>query len=397
MNVVEFKVGSNPIAFCFIDNTHQYNSAWTQELIKNLADYTISNLTSKGYNVYQSDNEDSALTRVVDLEYNYAVVFSTGTEFINGSEFFKEVERLVNTDFYVYGHILDRGEAYYELHHQCYLINLKKYKELGCPKIGQINLGNTHQQQVPRRSVDNIHDNYTPLWIEPGNYDRVYNHQLHGWNLISKILEVGGTIRAFDEKIRNNKKHYYPENQNDFLKHISWAYSRYQYCANEFVHTNNTELIKIPNGEYEQIITPASGTWFIDYIKNDQPVTVVYYDYNQQSLDYWKSNAPILNNVTYKFVKVDLLGTYSIDQLIMNPKKKTLINLSNIFCYEGTAMFSSLEYRLRKETEIIKLIPKDWTVILSMSSTQGFTNQHNDVKLNELTKPTWHYGGDWNE
>jgi hypothetical protein len=397
MNVVEFKVGSNPIAFCFIDNTHQYNSAWTQELIKNLADYTISNLTSKGYNVYQSDNEDSALTRVVDLEYNYAVVFSTGTEFINGSEFFKEVERLVNTDFYVYGHILDRGEAYYELHHQCYLINLKKYKELGCPKIGQINLGNTHQQQVPRRSVDNIHDNYTPLWIEPGNYDRVYNHQLHGWNLISKILEVGGTIRAFDEKIRNNKKHYYPENQNDFLKHISWAYSRYQYCANEFVHTNNTELIKIPNGEYEQIITPASGTWFIDYIKNDQPVTVVYYDYNQQSLDYWKSNAPILNNVTYKFVKVDLLGIYSVDQLIMNPKKKTLINLSNIFCYEGTAMFSSLEYRLRKETEIIKLIPKDWTVILSMSSTQGFTNQHNDVKLNELTKPTWHYGGDWNE
>lgn len=397
MNVVEFKSTSNPIAFCFIDNTYRYNSAWSRELIKNLADYTISNLSSKGYDVYQSENEDSALSRVVELGYNYAVVFSTGTEFINGREFFKEIEHLVNTDFYVYGHILDRGEAYYELHHQCYLINLKKYQELGCPEVGQPRLGSTHQQQVPRRSVENIHDNYTPLWIESGNYDRVYGHKLHGWNLVSKILAAGGSIRAFNEKIRNNKKHYYPEDQTEFLKHISWAYSRYQYCANEFIHTNNTEIVKITDSDYEQIITPASGAWFTNFIKMDQPVTVVYYDYNQQSLDYWKSNAPVIDNVTYEFVKIDLLGAYNIEQLIINPKKKTLINLSNIFCYEGTAMFSSLEYRLQKETELVNSIPKDWTVVSSMRSTQGFTNRDNNVKLVELAKPTWHYGGDWNE
>jgi hypothetical protein len=60
-------------------------------------------------------------------------------------------------------------------------------------------------------------------------------------------------------------------------------------------------------------------------------------------------------------------------------------------------MFSSLEYRLQKETELINAIPKDWTIMASMRSTQGFTNQDNNVKLLELTKPTWHYGGDWNE
>lgn len=396
MNVIEFKSSSNPIAFCFIDNTYRYGSAWTRELIKNLADYTISNLSSKGYAVYQSDNEDSALTRVVELGYRYAVVFSTGTEFINGREFFKEIERLVNTDFYVYGHILDRGEAYYELHHQCYLINLKKYQELGCPEIGQPKLGNSHQQQVPRRSVENIHDSHTPLCINSGNYDRIYSHKLHGWNLISKILTAGGTVYAFNEKIRNNKKHYYPENQTEFLKHISWAYSRYQYCADEFVHTDHTEIVSLLGNDYEQIITPASGAWFADYIKKDHPVNIVYYDYNQQSLNYWKTNAPVINNVTYKFVKADLLGTYNIEQLIINPEKKTLINLSNIFCYEGTALFASLEYRLQKEKDLIDSIPKDWSIVSSMPSTQGFTNQRNNVKLVELTKPTWHYGGDWN-
>jgi hypothetical protein len=397
MNVIEFKTKSNPLTFCLIDNTYQYSSAWTKELMKNLADYTISNLTSKGYNVYQSDNEDSALNQVVKLGYSYAVVFSTGTEFINGREFFKEIERLTNTEFYVYGHILDRGNAYYELHHQCYLINLKKYKEMGCPEVGKVNLDSKHRQQVPCRSTENLHDNYTPLWISSGTDDCVYDHKLHGWNLISKILEVGGTISAFGEKIRNNKKHYYPEDQNEFLKHVSWAYSRYHYCANEFVHTDNTEIVETVDNCYEQIITPASGMWFVDYIKKDFPVTVVYYDYNQQALNYWKSNAPILDNVIYKFIKIDLLGTYNVEQLIINPDKKTLINLSNIFCYEGTAMFSSLEYRSQKEKEIIDAVPKEWTIISSMSSIQGFTNQQKNFKLSELTKPTWHYGGDWNE
>jgi hypothetical protein len=397
MNVVEFKSTNNLIAFCFIDNIYQYKSGWTQELIKNLADYTISNLTSKGYSVYQSESEDAALVKVVELGYKHAVVFSTGTEFINGCNFFKEIESLVNTDFYIYGHILDRGQAYYELHHQCYLINLRKYQELGCPKIGQPHLCSSHRQQIPIRSVENIHDNYTPLWVKSGSCDQIYNHKLHGWYLISKILAAGGVISAFSEKIRNNKKHYYPEDQEEFLKHISWAYRRYQYCANEFVHIENTEIINAPKNNYEQIITPASGAWFIDYIKTDQPVTVVYYDYNQQSLDYWKSIAPTINNVTYQFIKVDLLGDYDVAQLIVNPNKKTLINLSNIFCYEGTAMFSSLEYRLHKEKNFIKMIPTDWTIVFSMHSTQGFTNHHNDVKLVKLTKPTWHYGGDWNE
>jgi hypothetical protein len=396
MNVVEFKSRNNLIAFCFIDNTRRYNSAWTQELIKNLSDYTISNIFVKGYSVYQSENEDTALNIVSNLGYKYAVVFSTGTEFINGTDFFVEIDRLINTDFYIYGHILDRGDAYYELHHQCFLINLDKYRLLGCPEVGQSILGESHQQLSPNRSLENIHDEYTPLWIDPGKTNRNYNHKLHGWNIISKVLNAGGTIYAFDEKIRSSKKHYYPENQIEFLKHISWAHARYHYCANDFVHTQNTEVINLIDTNYEQIITPASGCWFKNYISKTQPVTVVYYDYNQQSLDYWKLNAPVIKNVTYKFVKIDLLGICNLQDLITNTDKKTLINLSNIFCYEGTAIFSSLEYRLKKEREVLNAIPNSWTTLIIASSTSGFAEENSNVKITQLIKPTWHVG-EWNE
>ena len=134
------------------------------------------------------------------------------------------------------------------------------------------------------------------------------------------------------------------------------------------MHTQNTESIESIDSDYEQIITPASGSWFKNYIDSTRPVTVVYYDYNQQSLDYWKLNAPVIDNVTYKFVKIDLLGTYNPRDIILDPNKKTLINLSNIFCYEGTAMFSSLEYRLTKEKELLDVIPKHWTTIVTTSS-----------------------------
>jgi hypothetical protein len=60
-------------------------------------------------------------------------------------------------------------------------------------------------------------------------------------------------------------------------------------------------------------------------------------------------------------------------------------------------MFSSLEYRLHKETEILSSIPKDWTVLISLRSCHGFTNETKDVKITKLVKPTWHFGGDWVE
>ena len=71
MNVVEFNPNNNPLAFCFIDNTHQYASAWTTELIKNLADFTISNLAGKDYPIYQSQNEEQALAYAMQQGHKY--------------------------------------------------------------------------------------------------------------------------------------------------------------------------------------------------------------------------------------------------------------------------------------------------------------------------------------
>jgi len=400
MNIKRFKGQSNSIVFCFVDNTHIYSNAWTKELIKNQADLSITNITSKGYSVIQGQDED-ALLKYVAADYKYAVVFATGTEFINGSSFFDELNNLVNTDFFIAGHVLDRGDAYYELHHQCYVVNLDYYKKFNQPSVGQQRLGVKHKQQIPQRSPNNYHDDYTPKWILGGDEIKEYNHQCHGWNILSTGFENNLPILVFNDSIRNSKKHFYPENQVEFLKHSAWLYARYNYCATDFVHTSNTDWSNSNLSNVRQVFTPASGTWWVDHIDPVNPVNVVIYDYNQKALDYWQSNTPQLPNVSYTFIKLDLL-TDTIDLTLFDPTLTTLINLSNIFAYEATAPFYSLEYRLNKENDVIVAIKETLpNAIISFSARActGFVdaplvNDVQPIRIQQLNKPSWH-NEDW--
>ena len=401
MNTIYYQSTNSQIVYIIVDKTGTYQNNWTREIIKNISDFNISNIWSKGYSVLVGLDEDSLLKFAVDKKYSIAVVLSTGTDFINGDNFFKAVEVLCHSDFFITGHILDRKEAYYELHHQCYIINLLTYNDLGQPEIGQQELGAYHRQCIPQRSFENIHDDYTPLWISGGDDYKTFHHKLHGWNILSLAFEKDLPVQVFQDEFRHNKKYYYPDNQSEFLKHVSWVYAREKYCMEEHVHTSHTEHIEILENDFECVITPASGNWFVNYIDKQKPVTVIYYDYNVKALDYWKIHAPKIDNVSYHFVKIDLLGVCNYSDIILKNRGKTIINLSNIFCYEGTSAFLSLQYRMAKENEMLANTPDDFYVLFNSRSCKGFYNTIHFGKnlqrtsITQLQKPTWHINQDW--
>lgn len=398
MNLIKFNSSNADIVFCFVDRTNDYNSAWTKELIKNQADYTINNLSIKGYSILQGYYEDALLLEA-SKTYKHAVVFSTGTEFINGDQFFNNLINLTNTDYFIAGHILDRKDAYYELHHQCYVVNLKTYKELNCPIIGEQELGSIHVQVVPNRSKENYHDDYTPTWIQHSDHLNSYKHKCHGWNIISEGIKHKLSVLSFNKDIRNNKKHLYPENQVEFLKHSTWLYARQNYCMFDFVHTTTTDLLTINLKNIQQVFTPASGTWWVDYISTVDPVKIIMYDYNQKALDYWKNNVPKLSNVKYEFVKLDLLVDIP-DFSSFDFTLPTLINFTNIFAYEATSPFYSLEYRIKKENQLLESIDASAYVHFSPRAASGFIDAPlfgqnlQPIDIKEINRPTWHFG-DW--
>ena len=376
MNILEFNPGwKTDIAFCFVDNTRTYQSN-IREFMKNQADGTLANIYNKGWTVYQWIDEDTLIKHASSKGHKWAVVFSTGTEFINGTAFFDVMLKLIKQDFFIAGHILDRDDAYYELHHQCYVINLEVYKQLGCPLIGSQELGAIHTQEEPNRSDDNYHDYYTPKSVNRGWGERTYKHKCHGWNILSIALAKDAPIIVFDENIRDNKRHFYPESPRDFNTHLSWAYHRLNYCHDTFVHTSNTETVALSVKTYKQIVTPASGDWFTKYADND--TKIVMYDYNKESLKYWQSGVSVDQ---YKFVLCDLLGNNNLLDYVDTSIDDTLINLSNIFNYEGTTFFYSLAYRKYKEKELLDTIQS-----IMPSATIYFSLQADLFD----TVPTWH-------
>jgi len=410
MNIVEFKLKNNAanIAFCFVDRTNDINSSWAKEIIKNIADFTISNLYNKGFDLFQGLDENILLNHVAELEYTHAVVFSTGTEFINGDSFFENLRDLVNQQFFLCGHVLDRKDAYYELHHQCYVINLGIYKRIGNPIIGEQLLGFEHTEIEPKRSQENYHDDYTPRTVRKGKKTKLYNHACHGWNILKVGFENNLPILSFDEKFRESKKYHYPESDNDFNKSSQWIYYRERYCSTEMVHTHNTEVSNDCFEFVDTIITPASGTSWFNWLDPSVPSEIIFYDYNRSALHHWKLAAPKRKHTKYKFCYIDLLGTTQglsdlVDEVI---DKKLMINLSNIFCYEGTAALSPLTYRLYKENQIIQMIKnKNHNICMNFTSraATGFTEvklsgkaqDFELVNINSIKKPTWHFNQDW--
>ena len=402
MNIVHYKAhGTSKIAFCLVDTLNTVSSLYARELVKNQSDFTISNLYIKGYDVFQGTSEDQLLHYVNALGFTHAVVFATGTEFINGMAFFEAVESLAKKKFFIAGHVLDRKDAYYELHHQCYVVNLNVYNMLGQPQVGKQELGVQHTQDAPWRSYDNWHDDYTPKSISGGDHVKQYSHKCHGWNILKIAFEKDLPVLVFDESMRNNKRHHYPESNKDWLESLQWIYYRERYCSTEHVHTQNNEWDDDLPGPVQQLMIPASGILYFHLLDPTKTNTVIFYDYNIRALEYWKDNAPKLDNVNYKFVHFDVLGNELNLEEFLDPSLPTIINLSNLFCYEGTTMLSSLEYRVYKENQLlikIKNLLPDAVLNFTMRAATGFTEQvikghissFEITDISTLRRPTWH-------
>ena len=185
------------IVFICLDTMYKIQRTWTKELIKNIADYQVQNITSSGYDLLTAVTEENGLKQC-EKDYTHAVVYTVDTEF-EGDKFFTYLEELVKTDFFIAGHILDRKEGYYELHEQCYVINLKKWVEYDYPDMGAEVENEKHLKAVPIRSEENYHDNHTPLWIKPGNEMIEYKDKWHGWNILNIALGIRPAQRIIKE------------------------------------------------------------------------------------------------------------------------------------------------------------------------------------------------------
>jgi len=433
--------GSEDIVFIFLDRIHTCQTAWTAELMKNLSDFVLSKIIDSGFNVIQGLDED-AMLREAAKDYSHAVVLSTGTEFINGDEFFNYVEDEVYSDrnIFIYGHIPDRDDGYYELHEQCYIINLDIYKDLGCPEVGEFAYYSLHTQIEPRRSEENIHDDYTPIWVTGGDTPKQYKHKWHGWNILSVAFANNKHVRPFPERFRNNKMYYYPNYEPAFIPKSSYLYGKYSVASQALFYPYNTEEFVAVDfkGPIQQLVIQSSGLQWYEYLLYygyNENTTVKFVDYNLFALecmqhivtnwnpnydyitlvkDYIASRKSILSSggehmitmtggdqtvdprmwndmmhkVKFEFHHQDLvLNTALPVSTWVDNVPSTIIHLSHIFNYDPVAPFVPLKHRIYNERLLLDKLKKyvpDATLIMVGNVSD------------KLQRPTWHTNGDWN-
>lgn len=430
MALTKFNIeNQNGILWCIVDNMDICASSWSREVAVNLTDFMIYKCNAHNVDIFIGNDEDEMLQEAAKGSYSHTVIVASGTSLKLSDNIFSKINELCNKDFFIAGHILDREDsyyknAYYELHHQFYVVNLKEYNQLGQPKIGK-EISGPYEQIKPKRSNECLHkDQQVPVWISPGIETKIYDYRCHGWNIISVALANNKTIIDLGEDIRSSKKYLYYEHEHVFLKELPSLYFNQMFCIN-FITAVNSDLMMpdIPFiGPVEQYITIGTG---FNWIKNLETVgftnltTVTFTDKNLNclqfmkamvtewdgkdyarfyaskmnilpneiyfnmddyiksvdnqwnnfinSFDDWDNTWARIKDLTYDFIHIDYTATYNLDWIV--PNKNTLVNLSDLFNHVPYVSMQSLKYRISCENRLLdRLTKKDPNITLLLTS-----------------------------
>ncbi len=261
------------ILYCILDNIENQSSTFSKEIAMNISDYFLSLLLRRDYDIIIDDSSDKLLARASSDEfYTHAVVVITGTHTELNEGLFKAVEQKCQEDFFVAGHILDRSDSYYEIHNQFFIVNLKEYRKLGSPVMGDTEWNTSHVRVEPIRSEECINnDKEIPVWIKYGTTEKTYKHKRHGWNLFETGLKNNAVMCDLGPKIRNSKKYLYYEYDHVFLRHMPELFNYSITCTNMVTPWNSDTLpynIRTEEGFVDHYVSIGTGlNWLYNLTK----------------------------------------------------------------------------------------------------------------------------------
>ena len=109
--VMRFRTEKNrSIVFCILDITDDCKSGYAKEICVNLTDFLINRCDLHDHDILISKDENALIKTAADEGYAHAVLISAGTSLGLSDRLFEAVDNQCKEDFFIAGHILDRGE-----------------------------------------------------------------------------------------------------------------------------------------------------------------------------------------------------------------------------------------------------------------------------------------------
>ena len=190
-------------------NNTQLNNLLVQQRLKDITDFY--HFPVAGWVFDATDNLDPKLTELADQGVEFVVVSALGNFLRLHSIDDAVINDCLNNNAPLAGHLLDR-KNYYCIDPQFFCLNLKTWDQVGRPKFQSSPKRSTFTSVGVIRSEENVHDDYTPLWIKPGQEQEYTLDFLDfGTQVLYKFLEHGHQLININQDIRARKHYLYPD------------------------------------------------------------------------------------------------------------------------------------------------------------------------------------------
>jgi hypothetical protein len=399
------------LVYCILDNIENQSGDYSKEVARNVSDFFLSLLLRNNYDIIINNSSDSLLRRVAEDDfYSHAVVVITGTHTGLSDRIIDAVEEKCQEHFTVAGHILDRDDAYYEIHNQFFIVNLKEYKRLGCPNMGNVSWNDEHVKIEPIRSEECVNeDTEIPVWFKEGTNKRTYKHKRHGWNFVEVGLKNDAVFCDVGDSIRKEKQYLYYEYDHIFFRHTPELFNYSLICNTMVTPWNSDSLPKhifINENKLDHLVTTGTGLNWVHNITRlgyDENTKITFIDISYSVLSFMKSlveewdgvdyatfymkqlkfvpnnyNLDLVNherrirawftefqtefdnfqetwnkvkNIKFNFVLTDLFSNNNFDYI--DPNETTLVNVSDAFNHVPYIHFSPVNFRVSRENALI--------------------------------------------
>ena len=238
------------------------------------------------------------LSRAYDKGGKWSFVMTPGN--LLKDNFYKSVKTLLSKadpNVFMFAHLMDRKKRWFGIHPQCFIVNLSLWNQTGRPPLIKKVNEKIHLPKVIR-SRENIHDDYTPTYLIPGEGVTEEKPEIFGWHWIKKALESGLRIENIPLEIRKKKLFLYPEqNQENLLKCLK---------ANDFSSDKNPEKKRSCEG-VQNILS-------INNKQSDTPLPLLS-DHQKKVLDYLFMESSGLTRKMFIFNTESVRNTYVENKL----------------------------------------------------------------------------------
>jgi len=303
---------------------------------------------STGQEIFICDNWKSGFLWARENNYTQALFVKSGTIIIDWDKWKTLIDSYPHKG--LIAHLIWHPDQDLYLNDQCWFMNIKNFDttDFDCDTV-------TYPK--PIRSSQNLHDDYTPLWVSPGDQLISHSSTKFGQGLIARQLQNYRSVVNWNNHARELKFFLYKKKLNLDI------FQEYNNIAENQLWIFNNESIDVV--KKQRLLSPGSGLfWMINIIEPaTQQIQIVDISLTQIKFcrELWNTwNGLDYGNFVWEFIVRNKLGHYELDKPDLTPlerlkfkSKKTFVEYVNNKFYSIMGEHFERDWAQAKQNKIV--------------------------------------------